>query len=106
MKNKGKLQSDDKLLREMEIFVKSLYNNCCVIHPNIRAVTLHHEPPKSLSPYWRSYPEDWWPVCAACHDRLHEMKRIDANTELIQARARNFPKVVSQIDEKLKELYG
>jgi hypothetical protein len=80
-------------------FIWKAYNYRCVLHPRQYAVTLHEEPPKSQNPYWKDYPTQRFPLCAKCHDKVHEMSRRDATYLLYEARIRNFHNAVKEIDE-------
>lgn len=84
-------------------FIWKAYNDRCVFHPRTYAVCLHEEPPKSQNPYWRLYPENRFPVCEKCHERMHQLSRIDAMTELLTARMKNFPDAVKTIDAYMEE---
>lgn len=56
---------------EREILARYQWR-CAVCRLNA-AVTLHEHPPRSLNPNWRAQPETRFPVCAACHERLHHL---------------------------------
>ncbi len=76
---------------EEDVPIWSAHNNRCVAHPNLYAVCLHEEPPKSKNPNWKQEPWTRFPVCAYCHERVHEMPRIEAQSYLEFERAKNFP---------------
>lgn len=78
---------------ELEYRVFEAYQFCCVFHIETFAVTLHHEPPRSRNPGYRSQPSTWYPVCLICHDDLHRMKRDAALAVLHLNRDLNYPKV-------------
>jgi hypothetical protein len=80
-----------------DLHIWKAYNRRCVFHPGKLAVTLHEEPPKSLNPDWKKQPENRYPVCNDCHDRVHRMSRKQAKKELDDARAQNFPDAVDKI---------
>lgn len=80
----------DNLL-EQEEDLRREYNGSCVVHMERPSVTIHHEPPRSLNPHWRTMPETWFPVCHECHDLVHSISRKDAAYLLLKNRRENYP---------------
>lgn len=78
---------------EAENVVVAEYNHSCVVHPERFSVTIHHEPPRSLNPHWRTMPETWFPLCLTCHELVHSISRKDAAYLLIKCRRENFPEL-------------
>lgn len=66
------------------------YGGRCILHPTHRAVALHEEPPRSLNPLWGEQPETWYPLCAKCHEQVHDMTHGKAKRLLGRAKA-EFP---------------
>lgn len=67
------------------------YDFRCVAHPNIYAVCLHENPPKSRNPKWREQPWTRYAVCAYCHEMIHEVSPLERDAFLNFNRTKNFP---------------
>ena len=87
-----------------EYKIMGIYNFSCVVHPYRRAVCLHEEPPKSLNPGWRLLPQARYAVCNECHMLVHQIPRKDAAYMLEQARSKNFPHAVEELEEYARQL--
>lgn len=86
----------DEELSIVEEAVLVAYNKTCVVCME-PAVTIHHEPPRSRNPHWKTMRETWFPVCAECHALVHNLSRADAGWLLNYNRDRHFPDVVKRI---------
>jgi hypothetical protein len=84
---------------EPDDYIWAAYRYKCVFHPRTWAVCLHEQPPKSINPYWRLYPEWRIPLCNFCHEKVHNMPVFDATHAILVARMKNFPFAVSEIDK-------
>lgn len=51
-------------------------NYRCFVHPMFLAVSLHHEPPRSMGG------TKGYPLCLMCHEKVHSMTRKDARLYL------------------------
>jgi len=69
---------DLNLIPEYERQFWADHYGLCKVHPAKWAVAVHHEPPRSLNPYWKEQPETWYLVCNDCHERVHSMTRTEA----------------------------
>lgn len=54
----------------------------CKVHSNRFACTIHHEPPRSLNPDWKTQPETWHLLCDECHQHVHNISRAEAREYL------------------------
>jgi hypothetical protein len=76
---------------EEDLHIWQTYDNRCIVHPNVYAVCLHENPPKSLNPSWKSQPWTRYALCNDCHTRVHNMSRIERDLWLTFERNKNFP---------------
>jgi hypothetical protein len=86
------------VIPDEDVFIAQAYAYRCVAHPTSWMVCLHEEPPKSLNPRWKSMPDTRYPVCDKCHNLVHRVGRKDAAYYLEEARKKNFPKAVEEIE--------
>ena len=75
-----------QILNEDEIQAMAEYAYRCIFHPHQWMGTIHHEPPRSLNPRYKEQPETWFPLCTECHDRMHNLPRLQRELELQQAK--------------------
>jgi hypothetical protein len=67
-----------------EWMVLSEYGFRCVLCGFQPAVTLHHEPPRSLNPNWKNEPWTQFPLCDVHHDMVTGMSRYEAEELLLR----------------------
>lgn len=78
---------------EREYAVYKIYDFRCVLHPERFALTLHHDPPRSLNPHYQDMPHTWWPLCGECHDLAHNLPRGEMTKRMQRSRSIFFPGV-------------
>lgn len=81
---------DTDSLPEPEKLFWNTWKHRCIIHPWKWAVCLHHEPPRSLNPDWKTDTTTWYLVCNECHEHLHTINRKKAK-EILENAKRLFP---------------
>lgn len=82
-----------------EEWVWKVYDYACVVCTQ-SAVCIHHEPPRSLNPGYKTDYQTWFPVCNSCHQLVHSISRLDAGYLLNSRRDEHFPNAVKELNER------
>jgi len=94
------LPNGARIVEAEEKQLASLFNYRCSVHPDRWMIAIHHEPPRSKNPDYKTMPETWFPVCLTCHELVHNMSRLEAEVYLKNGRDKFYPKVKEILREQ------